>query len=220
MLEEFGELLGQLFPATDPDVVRKFVEALRRDRPISKELYTATMPEGLCQGDILGPVTFKLLGDDGKWAETKSQGLVLSNSCDIENEDIVTIALCFSYDQFVDDVRHARPRDFPQTVARNLISQLLYLPGVPATGDLVCDLSIVTSVSRRYLQAEIARSAVRRVSAFTQLGYYLFLSKLSIHYLRPEQDVGRPPAHRPTFLDRFREVLRILGFTKVVRLKR
>ena len=210
MLEEFGELLGQLFPASDPDVVQKFVEALRRDRPISKELYAATMPDGLCQGDIVGPVPFKLLGDDGTWAESMSEGLVLSNSCDIENEDIVNLALCFSYRQFVSETQHAKPPDFSQTIARNLISQFLYLPAVPTIGDTVCDLSIVTSLSRRHVQAEMARGTIRRMSAFSQFGYYLFISKLSVHFLRPEQGVERLPVRRPRFSERFMEALRIL----------
>ena len=112
MLEEYVRLLGQLIPPVDPDVARKVIESVRRDRPTPKQLYAIPAPAGICQGDVIGPVTFKWVGDEGEWVEDRGLSLVLSNSCDAETDDYITVALCFEYREFVADAAISARTDF------------------------------------------------------------------------------------------------------------
>jgi len=210
MLEEYVRLLGQLIPPVDPDVARKVIESVRRDRPTPKQLYAIPAPAGICQGDVIGPVTFKWVGDEGEWVEDRGLSLVLSNSCDAETDDYITVALCFEYREFVADAAISARTDFVVGVANNLVTNLLFLPAVPGAGDLVGDLSTVLTVSRLFLERGLVDGTIRRYSAFSPFGYYVFLSKLSLHYLRPEEEVERPMPPRPTRLDRIREAVRVL----------
>ena len=210
MLEEYVRLLGQLIPPVDPDVARKVIESVRRDRPTPNQLYAIPAPAGICQGDVIGPATFKWVGDEGEWVEDRGLGLVLSNSCDAERDDYITIALCFEYQEFAADAAISARADFAVGVANNLVTNLLFLPAVPGAGDLVGDLSTVVTVSRHFLERGLADGTIHRYSALSPFGYYVFLSKLSLHYLRPEEDVERPMPPRPTRLDRIREAVRVL----------
>jgi hypothetical protein len=210
MLEEYVRLLGQLIPPVDPDVARKVIEGVRRDRPTPKQLYSISAPAGICQGDIIGPVTFKWVGDEGEWVEDRGLGLVLSNSCDAESDDYITVALSFEYQEFAADPAISARADFAIGVANNLVTNLLFLPAVPDAGDLVSDLSTVLTLSRRFLERRLADGTIRRYSAFSDFGYYVFLSKLSLHYLRPEEEVERSMPPKPSRLDRIRAAIRML----------
>ena len=210
MLEEYVRLLGQLIPPVDPDVARKVIEGVRRDRPTPNQLYAIPAPDGICQGDVIGPVTFKWVGDEGEWVEDRGLSLVISNSCDAENDDFITVALCFEYQEFAADAAISATADFVVGVANNLVTNLLFLPAVPGAGDLVGDLSTVLAVSRLFLERGIADGSVHRYSALSPFGYYVFLSKLSLHYLRPEEKVERSMPPRPTRLDRIRAAIRML----------
>jgi len=210
MLGEYVKLLGQLIPPVDPDVARRVIESVRRERPTPSQLYATPAPAGICQGDIIGPIDFKWIGEDGEWVEDKGLGLVLSNSCDAEQDDYITVAFCFEYGEFAVDVAVSKNPDFVVGVANNCVTNLLFLPAAPGAGDLVCDLSTVLTASRPFLERGLADGSLQRFAALSPFGYYLFLSKLSLHYLRPEVEVERPMPPKPSRLDRLREAIHML----------
>jgi hypothetical protein len=210
VLEEYVRRLGQLIPPVDPEIARTVIESIRRERPTATQLYATSLPAGICQGDIIGRVEFRWIRDDGTWGEDTGWGIVLSNSCDAEHDDYITLTFCFEYQEFATDSVVSRNRDFVSAVASNLVTHMFFLPAAPGIGDMVCDLTNVWTASRPFLEREIASGAIHRFAALSPFGYYLFLSKLSLHYLRPEVDVERLMPAAPGRLARVREALRIL----------
>lgn len=214
MLEEFAEFVGQLFPATKPETVRELIKALeKRGGIVSKELYAPQPPTGICQSDIFAPVPFRALLADGTWGEFSGPGLVLTNSCDAERVNYITLAQCLPYGPMRDalSTTGAPGRNLVTSIEVNEVSNLLFLPGVPSVGDLVADFCVTVTIDRRYLERAVSRGDIRRTCAMSLLGYYFFLAKLTLHYMRPESDeVVRPRRVPVTRRDRLREAWRIL----------
>lgn len=210
MLRSFAEILGRLFPSVEPEVRRKFIDALREGRPIAKELYAATLPAGICQGDLIERICIHSLEEDSEWYEFDGIGLVLSNTCDAAMQTYVTVAACYPYSEFAGDPELAKNAGFLASVHSNEITQFLFLPGVPRIGDVVADLSLVGSISRVWLQEQLEEHGRFRVAALSPLGYYLLVSKLTVHLLRPEtQEVVRTTS-RTKFTDRLVEAVEII----------
>ena len=119
MLQSFAEILGKLFPSVDPDARRKFVDALRDGRPISKELYAPTLPSGICQGDLIEKICIHSLEDDGEWYEFNGIGLVLSNTCDASTESDITVAACYTYSEFAGDPAFSKNQGLMASIHSN-----------------------------------------------------------------------------------------------------
>jgi hypothetical protein len=210
VLESFAEVLGKLFPAIDPEARRKFIEALREGRPISKELYAPSLPSGICQGDLIDRICIHSLEDDGEWYEFEGLGLVLSNTCDAATESDITLAACYEYSDFASDPELSKNKGFMASIHGNEVSRFLFLPGVPRLGDVIVDLGLIGSVSRIWLQDQLEEHGRFRLATLSPLGYYLLISKLTVHLLRPETNEIERTTAIPRFRDRVIEAFQIL----------
>lgn len=210
MLQSFADVLGKLFPSVDPEVRRKFIEALRENRPISKELYAPTLPSGICQGDLIDRICIHSLGDDGEWYEFEGIGLVLTNTCDASTESDITLAASYKYSDFASDPELSKSEGFMASIHSNEVSRFLFLPGVPGLGDIIVDLGLTGSVSRTWLQEQLEEHGRFRLAALSPLGYYLLISKVTVHLLRPETDEIVRTTGVPRLRDRVVEAFQVL----------
>src|SRR3954470_4798274 len=96
MLDEFAELLGQVFPSVEPDTARRFIQATKAKRVLPSDLYSPILLDGVCQADILGPLQFHTIETAGNIATADGFGLVLSNSCDVEHDESIIAAFGYS----------------------------------------------------------------------------------------------------------------------------
>ncbi|MDQ3263455.1 MAG: hypothetical protein M3Y59_07330, partial [Myxococcota bacterium] len=79
-----------------------------------------------------------------------------------------------------------------EAIRGNAVTNLMFLPSVPGLGDLVVDLSQVQTISAPYLKRALAAGDIGYKSRLSQLGYYIFVLKLTIHLLRTESaDIER-----------------------------
>lgn len=210
MLSSFAEILGELFPAVDPETKAKFARAIKEHRPIAKELYAPVPPSGICQGDVIHSVPIRSLEEDEHWYEYECPCLVLSNTCDAANEPYVTVAACFSYADFSTDQDLSLKPNFLKSVRINEVTNFFFLPSVPGYGDLVVDLGLTGAISRPWLEQQIKTGHRKRLSALSQFGYYLFCAKLTIHLLRPETTEISRGIKVPTLWDRIVESVSVL----------
>jgi len=64
---------------------------------------------------------------------------------------------------------------------------LLYLPD-PQLKDYIVDFSFLNSVQKGLFEKLIEENEVEKHSSLNNFGYYLFLNKLAIHFMRPEDE--------------------------------
>ena len=71
------------------------------------------------------------------------------------------------------------------SIKRNRTFRLFYIPD-PETKDLLIDFSLLTTLSRTTFQSLLQKGMVHRVAALSQIGYYMFICKLTVFFMRPE----------------------------------
>jgi hypothetical protein len=201
MLREFAQLTADLFPSLDSDNTREFLRQLRRNDPSWLDLYVTQLPTELTQGDIVDSVRFIIEDGNGEATELVAPGMMLPHSCDIDNDEYVILAACRPFSSFV---QHPSAGD----IRNNTFLSAFYLESVPTIGDQVVDLSILQSVQTKRLKNDIADGSAARISSFTQLGYYFFIAKITVRFLRPQPETEHRGSANPRFRERFGQVAR------------
>ena len=200
MLREFALLVADLFPSLDSPNAREYLNKIWKKDPPWLELYATQFPLKLCQGDIVNPVTFIVEDEQGDFGELVAPGMILSHSCDIDEDDNITLAACRPFDRFK---THRSVGD----IKNNTFFGAFYLRSVPSLGDQVVDFSILQSVRTKRLAQAIPDGAVTRVMSFSDLGYYFLIAKLTVRFLRPQSAEEVRGSSRATFAKRFRYAL-------------
>ena len=209
MLQAFARFVEALFPSLDSKNAKEYLNTFWRDGPVFSDFYASVLPPKICQGDIVGPITFIVQMDSGDLFELVLPGMVLSHSCDIDRDEEILFAACIP-------AKELQKRPALSDIQRNTAFGLIYLAAVPRLGDTVVDLGRVQSVRRKFLEEGLRTGVVRRFMSLTQLGYYFLIAKLTVRFLRPQaDDEVRYPA-KPPFWQRVRDVLRacqgLLGY--------
>src|SRR5437763_1455003 len=100
MLREFAQVVADLFPSLDAENTREYLRQLRRTPTSWLELYATTFPPQLTQGDIIRPVVFIVQEPNEDFAELVAPGILLSHSCDIDEDEYVVLAPCLPFSVF------------------------------------------------------------------------------------------------------------------------
>jgi len=205
MLDQFARLVESLFPAINPADAKSCIEAIRQHGPVSREFYAGTLPPKPCQGDIVEPLTFIVPEDDGTFAERVGPGMILSNSCDFDEDAQLVVAECRPFQPY-------QAHRSSAAIKNNTFFSLMYLADVPARGDLIVALSQLQSVRQVFLKTGLDNGHITRLMSFTRLGYYFLIAKLTVHLLRPQApDEIRHEARAPNVVERVGESITRLG---------
>jgi hypothetical protein len=190
----FAEFVQSLFPGVNPETAKQCIQDLTNDPPEPRELFALTLPNDIYQGDMLEPVDFLGYGADGGYVESSLVGMLMSHSCDMAEDQKVIFAACHPADRY-----HAHSA-WGQ-IRRNRFYELMYLAGVPTKGDVIVDLATVQTVPTSRIRDQLAENNLTRISSFTPIGYYFFVAKLTVHFLRAREDdeVRNPPPVRGLF---------------------
>jgi hypothetical protein len=186
VLLEFVTFVRELFPGINPYTAANCIAAIKQhgEGLQAEQLFSSqppAEPSDLVQGDLVGPLTFTRVTADGTVRQARCAGMLLSNSCDVVNDPHAIFAAALPAEAF-----DRAPR--LSSIRTNTVFNLLYLPEVPRLGGQVVDMSLVQTVSREHLRAGLTGGSITRYVGLSQLGYYLFLSKLTVHLLRPETE--------------------------------
>jgi hypothetical protein len=158
----------------------------------------------MCQGDIVDDITFVVQDEHGDFGELNAPGMLISHSCDLTDDSTVVFAACRPMSLFK---RHKSISD----IKNNTFFGAFYLNSVPTHGEIVVDFGILQSLRRSILEARLAQGRTRRISSFTNLGYYFFVAKLTVRFLRPQPLDEIRHDSVPPFTDRLSEVWRDMG---------
>ena len=71
------------------------------------------------------------------------------------------------------------------SIKKNLIYELIYYPDNRLTESVV-ELGIVTTISRELFEVLLKTGKVEKIASLSDIGYYLWLSKMTVYLLRPE----------------------------------
>lgn len=216
MLSEFARLVGEIFPSVDSKTVQECLDAVKledahksgprfgKSLRTSGKLYSTRPPAKLLQGDVVYPVIFVVETVNGELLERESAAMILSHSCDLDNDVVAVVAECRPLSAYAGDPK------LPAIVNNHVYSKF-YLPSVPSDGEhYVVDLAQPLQVRVDKLWAAYRAGHVRRVASLSQLGYWLFVAKLAIHFLRPQDasDVRELVGAAPREMRRVRERMR------------
>lgn len=183
MIGEFITFVEKMFPM-DPYVAEQARVAIRqfelsKERRTENPLYNFFLPtpiSHLSQGDIIGGnVPFELEDPDtGEIMVYRGPGILLSNTCDAERDSYIVISPLLP----LEEMYRGRKKDF----STNLTYNLLYFPDSNFS-DYVIDLTIMNTFSRK-----VITDNYHTVASLNQFGYYLFLCKLTVQLMRPEDE--------------------------------
>ncbi|MFD2614462.1 hypothetical protein [Paenibacillus gansuensis] len=183
MLNEFINFVEELFPSIKPYTKENVKQAIKQFQSSGKtQKFCKAQPfPFLSQGDIVESLPFLRFTENGEEKRYVTKGMLLSNTCDAENDkEILFAPLLPIKDLKVDEL----------AVKNNMNYRLLYIPDADLT-DYVVDLSLINSYSKRLITHGISEGILKKTLSLNSYGYYLFLTKLTIHLLRPENEEVR-----------------------------
>lgn len=140
------------------------------ERPSQDELW---------QGDIIDKVPFAWVDEDGDLVDCLMPAMVLSATCDIDNDDRVTVCACIEEDEFLESGLLSS-----EDLANQCTLRYFHLSG-GGQRRYVADFGTMFSLSPQIL------SNAERMASLTRFGYYLLLTKLTVHLMRPDPVFGR-----------------------------
>jgi len=179
-----------------------FEELNQFPKNIDHRLYTVSFvnDENIYQGDGFKDLLFIELPEP---EISKSKGMVLSNTCDMQqaNKKPVPLKVCYSpiislkkYKSFITKNKLISNKSainiHIDQIKKQRFSHIFFLPG---QGSLKEDCLIffdrIISIKREYFESKPIKEL--RLFSLSDYGFYLFLFKLSIHFCRIREGIER-----------------------------
>ena len=180
MLDEFVNYVQKLFPSISPYVKNQTEQAIRQFKLTGRTLNLLNDKpyDYLTQGDILSNVPFIKTEKNGEISAQRAFGMLLSNTCSADHDDDIVIAPLLQ----IKDLGLNK-----NDIVNNLHYRLFYLPD-KRFEELVVDFSLMNTFNKNLLNSQIEDGKVKKVSSLNQMGFYLLLSKLTVCFMRPEDE--------------------------------
>jgi hypothetical protein len=134
------------------------------------------------QGDILEPIPFIDWSEEGEPVFWEAPGMIVTSTCDLDRKDYVALCPCL---KLVDLKELSAYKAIPE----NTVFDFLFLGHCLTGDDWVVDLSHPMTLPRQRIEKRLAESLVVRKHSLTDKGWYLFITKFALKYLRPD-DLG------------------------------
>jgi hypothetical protein len=151
-----------------------------------EELYSHEENRILVQGDIITEIVFLNIIGNGKAIKKNLKGMIISNSCDIENDNSIVIAPVYNFEELASV--HKNNDSYISDLKRNNIFERFYLPEFKEHKGFVTDFSEASSFSTDYLNESFKKSEINRIASLSQVGWYFLMNKLALYLFRPESD--------------------------------
>ena len=179
MIKELISFTHELFPSINPYTAEQAKRALDQFEITGRtHQYFFSRPFSfLVQGDIIGDLSFIKYQPDGQQTILKTKGILISNTCSSDKDKQIVFSPLISLNEVEEEVR--------SSVIGNKIFRLLYYPDQHFP-DHVIDLSIVNSFPTELIYTGLNSQKFIKYASLNTLGYYIFLIKLTVHFLRAE----------------------------------
>ena len=180
MLDEFIDYAQSLFPSISPYVKERTKAAIKQFELKGKKLnlFNYEAYEYLTQGDIFEGIPFTRIAEDGNISIYRGKGMLISNTCSADHDDEIVIAPLLEI-----NLLGLNKTD----IVNNLHYRLLYLPDERYEKYAV-DFSLLNTFNKDTLNRMIEQGKVVKETSLNQFGFYLFLCKLTVCFMRPEDE--------------------------------
>ncbi|MDZ8083146.1 MAG: hypothetical protein RMX35_29285 [Nostoc sp. DcaGUA01] len=131
------------------------------------------------QGDILEPIPFIDWSEEGEPVFFEAPGMIMNSTCDLDRKENIVLCPCL----MLTDLKQLSAY---KDIRKNTVFDFLFL-GECLTGDeWVVDLSHPMTLPRQRIKKRIEEGSVSRKHSLTDKGWYLFITKFAIKYLRSD----------------------------------
>ncbi|TGK33882.1 hypothetical protein EHQ13_11460 [Leptospira gomenensis] len=195
--KEFIELFRRAFPTIDEIQITNLGDMLKQFHRRSNstiltehgslksdkiDIQVTTSPNDiLMQGDILDKVAIPSIDRNGEISIVNGPSVIISASCDCENDPSILIASCYPYERVRQIVKSE------DELKKNIYYRFFsFGNSSDINHSLVADFSAISSVSKFLIEDRIKSGKIMKVASLSQIGYYWFITKLYIHLLRVE----------------------------------
>lgn len=178
MLNEFIDFVDSILPSVDPDFRDGVKDAILQFEKNGEQLkYMMLCPlDELSQGDIISKVPFIYFDENGDQETFVADAMVLTTSCHIDNKDKIVLAPVLPLEGFYGDLL---------SLKKNTIFDFMYIPD-DGMEDKYISFEYITSYSKDLIINGINNNRIKRLGSLNQLGYYFFIVKLTVFFMKKE----------------------------------
>lgn len=180
MLTEFIDFVDSILPSVSPDFRDNAKNAILQFEKKGKKLnYLMPHPlERLSQGDIISRIPFSYFDENGSQKIFSADAFVLSTSCHIDQKDKIILAPILPLNEF---------KGNEYDLKNNLIFDYMYFPDL-IMADKFIDFEFLNTYNKNLIEQGIADKKIHRIASLNQMGYYFFVVKLTVYFMRKEDD--------------------------------
>jgi hypothetical protein len=203
----FDQMLPSYFTSIDKSRIRKALEQFfeDKDKLDYTDFFSQEKETFLMQSDVVHSVVgIDWNDEEGRYKTGYTPAILISNSCDVTIENDRTInskeALFAPIMSVADHLRLWTERgstpqqldNFQRTLKRQEYTNLFYLPPNPVNGkDYMVRLDKIHWVPQTQLKGVIEDLENNRFISLSDWGYYLFLTKITLHVCRVPEEIER-----------------------------
>lgn len=175
---EFIEFVNSIFPNFPDDVKDRAKASIQQFEIEGKQKpWLMSSPlDMLSQGDIISNIPFFYFDKDGRQKLFIADGILISTSCHIDHKDKLSFAPVFPIDVYpgvIDELK------------RNTVYDYMYIQDT-ILSDKYIDFEIINTYEKELITSSLSSGKVKRISSLNDLGYYVFIIKLTVYLLRRE----------------------------------
>lgn len=181
MLKELIDFVDSILPSVPMGTKEGVQEAIAQFEKDGEQIkyLTANPLSELSQGDIISAVPFYYFDNDGNQKMFKTDALVLSTSCHIDQKDKLVLVPVFSLTSFKGNFVELK---------KNKVIDYMYIPEGILINSYV-NFEIMNTFSKELIMSGLKNGKLTRVASLNQIGYYFFIIKLTVYLMRRE-DIG------------------------------
>lgn len=180
-LDDLIRLFNEAFPILPGSPAREPEQALRQfyaEEIGTIQVICDPVPEW-AQGDIIEPLPFIDWNDQGEPVFFEAPGMVMTSTCDLDRKEYIAFCPCF----MVDDLKRLSAYN---DIRKNIVFDFFFI-GTCLTGEeWAVDLSRPMTLPRQRIAKRLDDRDLARRHSLTQKGWYLFITKFAMKYLRPD----------------------------------
>lgn len=183
MIGGFLDYCSALFPSIDPYTKEGAKRALEqyKDSFQTDSLTLSTPSDVFLQGDIFTEMPFFYCDEDGEQSVLTLKAQLISNTCDATRDERVLFAGVFPLKEF-----ESEGKGKLDAIKSNKTYKLFYIQGHEE--EYVIDFSLINSVPLSIFYRLIQEKHLKRIISLSQIGYFIFITKLTVFLMRPEDE--------------------------------
>lgn len=180
MIPEFIDFCKSLFPSIDPYTAERAKTVMSQFENSSFNNLAKLTEEFDCiQGDIFSEIPFVFVDEYGNVNVKEYKAQLISNTCDAVRDDNLLFAAVKPIDELSEN------QSLVANIKRNKIFSDFYLPDRHLNTSFT-DFEMITTMSREMFQNLASEHLIRRIATLNSVGYYMFICKLTVFFMRPE----------------------------------